>query len=581
MNQTSKSALRRAKDPAFVQRYFAGVGIDIDAGTDRLSAYAHLFPRLEGLLDCDGRQGDVVQLTGVPADAFDFVHVSDCLDGVPNPAQALARWLEAIKPGGYLILTVPDEDHSETGMSPASPEVDHKTRFTIHKPQPATPNSVNVLDLVIDAARVASCERLVLIREHDDEAQPQLDPMPHGAGECAIEVVLRKRVVPRPVELFEAIDRAGNEAEAIERCRQALELYPYHFETYRRTSVELLRHDRTSVLEALWSACVQRLPNEHSARLYSALGLVALGKLNEGFQQREAFWTHIGWHRRTTAEPPDYPAWKGEVLEGKSIVIWSEFGLGDEMFFFRFARILREQCGAAHVSVVCQASLVDLFRASGEANTVCAVEDSQTLAAHDYWVYPHAIPAWLPLDIERLPAVVPYLRAPGGSAAPIVSGTQGALKVGVVFKGAPTHENDSYRSLPSLALLDSLFALDGVEFYLLQKGEGEEQAAQYAARLPNVHNLAPRLRTFNDTANAVDALDLLIGVDTSLANLAGAMGKPVWLMLPMIGDWRWHYVREDSPWYSSARLFRQKDAGWPEVVDRIRDALIRLRDREA
>jgi SAM-dependent methyltransferase len=581
MKQTYKSALRRARDPAFLQSYFSGVGIDIGAGSDPLSAYTHLFPKVRRVLAWDKEHGDAIHMNGVPAEAFDFVHASDCLEHLSNPAQALARWLEIIKPGGYLVLTVPDEDLYEKGVWPSQFNAEHEVSFTIHKPYRAMPASFNVLDLVSDAARIASCERIALIREHYDEEQPHLDQTLHGAAECAIEVVLRKRPAPSLATMLEAIQLAGSASEAVARCEDARALYPYRFETYHRANHELLRWNRTDALEALWAACVRRLPNEYLPRMYKALGLIALGKLNEGFQQREALWSVIPWQQRTTAQPPDCAAWKGESLQHRSIVIWSEFGLGDEIFFLRFARILREQSGAAQVSVVCQAPLVDLFRKSTAAATICSVDEAHTLAPHDYWVYPHDIPAWLSLDIDRLPNVVPYVRAPGEGSSFVMPGNRGALKVGVVFKGAPTHENDRSRSLPSLAILESLFALDDVEFYVLQKGQGEEQATEYAARFSNVHDLGPGLHTFSDTANAVDALDLLISVDTSIANLAGAMGKPVWLMLPRYGDWRWLFVREDSPWYPSARLFRQNGDGWPEVVERIHDALLRLRNSAA
>src|SRR5215813_4597907 len=112
----------------------------------------------------------------------------------------------------------------------------------------------------------------------------------------------------------------------------------------------------------------------------------------------------MGWQRRTTAQPPTaFPEWQGESLDGKSIVIWSEFGLGDEIFFMRCARMLRERCGASRVTVMCQSPLVSLFEASGEADAVIDARNAAHLPAHDYWIFPHAIPVHLPLDLEALP----------------------------------------------------------------------------------------------------------------------------------------------------------------------------------
>lgn len=270
------------------------------------------------------------------------------------------------------------------------------------------------------------------------------------------------------------------------------------------------------------------------------------------------------------------PAWQGESLEGKRIVIWSEFGLGDEIFFFRFARILRERCGARAVSVVCQAPLVELFEASGEADAIIDVRNTAELPPHDFWVYPHAIPAHLPLDLEALPPSVPYLLAPR-SAPALPNADRRALKVGFAFKGDPTHENDRERSAPSLSVFDALFGIEGVEFYSVQKGAGADEVAAYAEKLPNFHDLGAGLNTMAETASALAAMDLVIAVDTSIVHLAGAMGKPVWLMLPFYGDWRWHYTREDSPWYPTMRLFRRGfGQGWTEIVARIEQELKRL-----
>lgn len=576
MNQSRQLALRRAQDPAFLHGYFSGVGLDMGAGNDPVSDYANLFPAIEQLIAWNVNERDVVHMDDAPADVFDFIH-SDCLGRFTNPAQVLARWLELIKPGGYLILTLPVDPRAENGL-PHGLDAGHERTFTLDRPDVAVAGSTNVLDLVNGASSVSSCERICLLREFDENRQAGSVHRPHRATAYAIEIVLCKRDVPRLFDLIAALASAETDSAMRDLCREALRLYPYRLQTYFHINLELVRRGFLDQLENLWDESVRRLPNERLPRLFNALMLIALGKLTEGFRRREALFDGADWQRRTTAAPPAYASWCGESLEGKSIVIWSEFGLGDEIFFFRFARIFRERHGAARVTVVCQAPIADLFRTSGEAETICRVEDAQQLPHHDYWVYPHAIPVWASLELDHLPDTVPYLRTDIDHAALAMPGDAQALKVGVVFKGAPTHENDAARSLPSLSCLDPLFALEGMEFYIMQKGQGEDEAADYARRLPNVHDFGPRLRSFGDTAKLMEALDLIISVDTSAANLAGAMGRPLWLMLPMLGDWRWHLEREDSPWYPSARLFREKGRGWPEVVERIRLALIDLRN---
>ncbi|CAB3683646.1 hypothetical protein LMG22037_02602 [Paraburkholderia phenoliruptrix] len=576
MNETSKSAMRRARDPAFQQHYFVGKGIDIGAGDDPLSAHAHVFPRVTDILSWDKPQGDALRMAGAPDASFDFVHSSHCLEHLANPYQALARWLELLKPGGYAILTVPDEDLYEKGRWPSPFNREHKVSFTICKPQKALPGSVNVLDMVCAFSSIASCERVALVRDNYDERRANVDQTARGLAECAIEIVLRKRAVPGAREMMDAASKARDADESLRAWQAVLKSYPYRFDVYHGAMLAWLRWDLLEPIDGLWAQCVERLPDQHLPRLYHALHTIARGKLQEGFRIRESWMGKFGWQRRTTAQPPAaIPAWTGEPLEGKSIVIWSEFGLGDEIFFLRFARMLRERCGAARVSVVCQAPLVTLFERSGEADAVFSVAQAAALPPHDYWVFPHAIPAYLALDLEALPPSVPFLHAPGTTAFPALVESKGKLKVGLAFKGAPTHENDKQRSLPSLSVLDDLFNVEGVEFFSLQKGAGADEAADYAKRLPNFHDVGASLNSMDETANAIAALDVVLTVDTSVAHVAAAMGKPTWLMLPFFGDWRWHYTRDDSPWYPTMRLFRRPPgADWSPVVARIRGHLL-------
>ena len=145
-------------------------------------------------------------------------------------------------------------------------------------------------------------------------------------------------------------------------------------------------------------------------------------------------------------------------------------------------------------------------------------------------------------------------------------------RIGIVLKGAPTHENDKARSLPSLSVLDPLFAHQEVEFYSLQNG-----APAYARRLANFHDVGAAVQSMMETACAIDAMDLVLTVDASVAHVAAAMGKPTWLLLPAFADWRWHFVREDSPWYPSMKLFRRQFSGdWAEVVARVNGQLLGL-----
>ncbi|MDR2220551.1 MAG: methyltransferase domain-containing protein [Methylobacillus sp.] len=590
MNETRKSAMRRARDPAFIQHYFRGAGLDISVENDPLSAYADIFPFIERMTTWNHAQGDALHLQDVGDCSYDFVHASYYLALADNPAHALARWLDVVKPGGHLIFTVPDEDLYGKGVWPNRFAPDHKSSFTIAKPKDPTrlPRSINVLDLVNALLPVASCERITLVRDGYDDNHPDIDQTAEGAAECAIEVVLRKRDVPSLWALLDEAMQADNAEAGLAAGHRARTLYPYRFDAYHHSMMQLLRWGVPEQEVAMWDQAAAYLPHHRGVTLYHWLSKVLVGQLHEGFQIREI--QHLGrspWQRRTKVQPPAFiPAWTGQPLKGKSIVIWSEFGLGDEIFFFRFARILRERCGAARVSVVCQSPLLELFKASGAADIVTDIEHLADLPTSDYWVYPHAIPAWLPLDFDALPPTVPYLRAPAGQNLPaqLAQAPAGKLKVGIAFKGNPTQENDTARSLSSLSRLDRLFELEGVEFFSLQKGEGAAETAQYAQERKNFHDLGPEFQNMAQTATAISALDLIITTDTSIAHLAGALGKPVWVMISLLCDWRYHYRREDNPWYPTMRVFRNgwnngDSRDWSAVVERIRNELQTLQSQ--
>ena len=583
MNETSKAALRRSRDPAFVQRYFSGAGIDIGAKADSLATHQRAFPRIASVEPWGKARGELQKMPGLDDASFDFVHASHCLADQDKPYETLSRWLDLLKPGGFAVVTVPDEDLYGKGEWPNRFNRNHKSSFTMCKPAQALPRSVEVLDLVRSMTHVAECERVLLVRDHYDDERANVDQTAHGVAECAIEIVLRKRDVLTASQMMDLAGRARSVDECIAMCETMVRTYPYRFDVCHRALMLAVRWDVPEKGNAWLQQAVERLPADHLPKLYRALHAISCGKLQLGFAMRENLMSKFGWQRRTTTQPPqNIPAWKGQPLQGKSIAIWSEFGLGDEIFFLRFARIFREHCAASRVVVVCQAPLVELYEASGEADQIVAVADAANLSDVDYWVYPHAIPAWLPLDLEALPDTVPYLRAPADAVSRLPDVGSGKLKVGVVFKGNPTHENDRQRSLASLSVLDELFGLEGMEFFSLQKGAGADEAAHYAQTRDNFHDVGAHLNSMAETASAIAALDVVVTVDTSVAHVAGALGKPVWLLLPAYGDWRWHYTREDSPWYPTMRLFRRRfNCDWTEVVARVAGHLMSLQAQMA
>ncbi len=194
------------------------------------------------------------------------------------------------------------------------------------------------------------------------------------------------------------------------------------------------------------------------------------------------------------------------------------------------------------------------------------------LSDHDLWTFPLTLPLHLKTDAaSMIPAAIPYLRPP--SPAPGPARPPGTRRVGLVWRGNPTHHNDADRSLPGLEVLAPLWSVPDVRFVSLQTGPAVAAARHPPAGQPLDHR---DVRDFAETALALAQLDLLICVDTSAAHLAGALGVPCWVLLPAYRpDWRWLRGREDSPWYPARmRLFRQDARGdWAGVVERVRAAL--------
>ncbi|HLB79435.1 MAG TPA: glycosyltransferase family 9 protein, partial [Dongiaceae bacterium] len=221
------------------------------------------------------------------------------------------------------------------------------------------------------------------------------------------------------------------------------------------------------------------------------------------------------------------------------------------------------------VVVECPTALVRLFKALPGIAEVVA--NGAILPAFDLHAPLMSLARLLGTTLATIPAAVPYLAAPAARfVLPVPPGTR--LKVGIAWAGRPEHKNDRNRSCPVEHFL-ALAGRPGVALYSLQKGEraGDIAAAVAAGR---VVDLGPRIEDFADTAAAIARLDLVIGVDTAVAHLAGALGRPLWVALPFMPDWRWLLEREDSPWYPTARLFRQRRRGdWADVFARIAAAL--------
>ncbi len=226
------------------------------------------------------------------------------------------------------------------------------------------------------------------------------------------------------------------------------------------------------------------------------------------------------------------------------------------------------------VLVGCSAPLLRLLKTAPGIDQL--VLEGGTMPPFDCYAMLLSLPYRLKTTLDTIPATIPYLLAPE------VSSSSSGLKVGIVWGGNSKNGNDRDRSITLTELLP-LLSLTGVEFYSLQKGRSDElQQFQAANPLIAIVDLEEQLEDFADTAAAIARLDLVISVDTSVAHLAGAMGKPVWVLLSAVPDWRWGLDRADSPWYPTARLFRQHSLrDWSSVTESIQNELILLANKKS
>ncbi len=366
---------------------------------------------------------------------------------------------------------------------------------------------------------------------------------------CRLGLEVR-RDLPR---LFAQLGRAAlgleNAADAILACKAALQLDPACLEAHLELALaHRLSGDRESALAAANAALAIDAESEHAHCVLATL-LLWDGDLREGLREQE-------WHWRREAELLEgrFGAgrrWDGAASPALRLLVAHEQGYGDLFHAARFLRPLSERAG--HVILECAPDVADVVRSVGGVDEI--VVKGEPLPAFDAYVRLMSVPAMF-TEVPQ-PVEIPYLRADPDRVALWEQRLNGnGLHVGVASSGNPAHTNDRDRSLPPNAVT-ALDGIDGVCLHSLQK--------------------SPQLETFADTAAAIAALDLVISVDTAVAHLAGAMGKPVWLLLGARPDWRWMLERRDTPWYPTMRLFRRPFGGaWDAVLNEVRTGLTSL-----
>lgn len=325
-----------------------------------------------------------------------------------------------------------------------------------------------------------------------------------------------------------------------------------------------MRQDREA--EASYRRALSAAPQHRSAAINLAHLLLRKGRYPEGWACLEK----RDWYEHLASTLP-IPRWHGETLQGANLLITPEAGLGDMIQFCRYVGKLKPY-GISRTGILCQPELVRLFETLESVDAVIAIGNVDTGERWDYWCPLLSLPGICGTTLENIPAPIPYLHAK--QSVPL-RGVRGERRVGLVWKGNPRFESDASRSLPHLAHLAALWSVPGVRYFSLQKGPAETEALTVSPACP-LETPTRSFPDFADTASAILALDLVISVDTAVAHLAGALGKPCWVLLPAFNtDWRWLEERSDSPWYPKGmRLFRQQnDQEWKPVVQQVEQAL--------
>ena len=324
---------------------------------------------------------------------------------------------------------------------------------------------------------------------------------------------------------------------------------------------------------AAYDRALAMAPDEAQIHVNHALGLLTLGRFADGFAEFE-------WRRRTKALPSrgfEQPPCDTVDLAGKTILLHWEQGLGDTIQYVRYARLLHDR--GARVVVECQAPIKRLLQSVGGIDEL--VGHGEPLPAFDCYAPIASLPHLFGATVETIPAATPYIRA----ETALIEAWQARLdewpgmRIGIAWQGNPKSMAERGRSIP-LAQFAPLGEVPGVRLIVLQKHHGRDQLDAAHGDIPLI-DLATELDTgddgFIDTAALMMKLDLIITSDTSIAHLAGAMGRPVWVGLRKFADWRWLVDRDDSPWYPSMRLFRQAELDdWTSVFAAMAQALRKI-----
>jgi len=441
-----------------------------------------------------------------------------------------------------------------------------------------------LLRLSRPAEALASFERLLAINPRHLEAQVNranalldLDRVDEAIAAYDAVLAAQSRHAGAHFNRANALMQRDRWEEAVAACDRAIAIAPGYVKAHNNRGLALRALNRHGEALASYARATALDRDFAEAHLNAAHALLTLGDFARGFAAYEWRWKipSSAPQRRTFRQP----LWLGTpAIAGRTILLHAEQGLGDTIHFARYVTPLA-RAGAKVVLEVAPA-LKQLLSGIGGAAQVLA--HGEKLPPFDLHCPLASLPLACKTELASIPAEIPYLAAPAERIEKWRARIDALSRprVALAWSGNPAHANDRNRSIP-LARMEPLWSLEGPSFISVQRDLREDDAAVLAGAARLVH-LGNELSDFADTAAVLALADLVITVDSAVAHLAGAMGRPVFILLPFSPDWRWMLARADSPWYPTARLFRQPAIGdWQSVIARVRDELQRTEWRGA
>ena len=362
--------------------------------------------------------------------------------------------------------------------------------------------------------------------------------------------------------LGNALQSQGKTKQATQYYKQALQLKPDYPAAYNNLGNVLQESGLLDEAIQAYEHTIRLDPNHTMAHMNRGICHLLMGNYKDG-------WSEYEWRLNKES---DWPLWDGSAFEGKRLFVQDEQGFGDSIQFIRYLPMVKSMGGTLIFET--KNPLINLFRRfPGIDKLIERPANGRPAGEFDLHIHLLSLPRIFGTTMQTIPSDVPYLFADrekvGRWGARL---KKGGFKVGIAWAGSPTHHNDRNRSC-CFSQFRPLAAVSNVQLYGLQKGEAVLQVEHFPGNLM-IEDLGPDIKDFSDVAGIIENLDLIVSVDTALVHLAGAMGKSVWTLLPYAPDWRWLLDREDSPWYQTMRLFRQKKPGnWDSVLQRVANEL--------